>query len=550
MSGDALWSSVKLLLDGSGSTYPIDSSSSALIPTTYSGSLSSAHVLSSPWTSTTSIIANPGVSYTTSALSCPSDFTLDFWLYLSTASFNFTLMQWNTGTPRASFGYDKTTNSVSLYQNGSRTAQAFNTLTVSAWNYIVIQVTAANGVQVSINGSAYENLSGSIFGYTTISSSSFSIGGTFVTTSSYIQDVRLTLVSGGRYPSPPSVPTGPLPIGGTGLFSYASSSTLALGLTDVTKFFSGIASSSTITLGFNVISNRGAYSFASSSILSYGFSGTSVGPFVYQSSSPLAFSFNGVSNKWPAITVSSSVISIGILGTSVFNGGISGTIIEGLPSLTGTIFGDVYSANYGSIVGALPPITGSILGTVTGIVGSLTGALPAIRSLWGRLVASLPPIRSIPVNNSALNALTAYAMNTKNTETTTYSNFNFLTIVRIGANYYGVKAGGMYLINATTDNGAIINASFTTAESDLEAPYQKRVRFLYADTQNQFNVMTIADRQPATGPYLSHPTGLKAKLSHGLKGKIWQFQISNVAGNNMRVGSLDIMPEDTYRRIK
>ena len=225
------------------------------------------------------------------------------------------------------------------------------------------------------------------------------------------------------------------------------------------------------------------------------------------------------------------------------------TISGALPAITGSIYISVTVANYFTVSGALPVISGNIYASTNSTTFVISGAIPAITSRWGYISGALPPFIAILETQAVFNGQVTYAMNIKTGETTQYANYNFLSVIRIGFNYYGVRSDGVYLLGGAYDITAPIPTSFTTAQSTLGSTSIKYVPFLYLDAQNPCMVTQITDNETA-GPFYSHPTGLKTKLSRGIKGKIWQFKVNNVQGNQFRIGALEALSEITSHRVK
>lgn len=79
----------------------------------------------------------------------------------------------------------------------------------------------------------------------------------------------------------------------------------------------------------------------------------------------------------------------------------------------------------------------------------------------------------------------AYAVNLNHNdpashdEVTRYTNFPFTQIVRYQGSYFGVAADGLYLLEGTTDDGAVIPWAFKTTMTDFKSPFRKTVVSAY-----------------------------------------------------------------------
>lgn len=142
----------------------------------------------------------------------------------------------------------------------------------------------------------------------------------------------------------------------------------------------------------------------------------------------------------------------------------------------------------------------------------------------------------------------AYAMNVKTAEVTKFTNYDFIAIIRIGLDKYGVKPTGLYRLTGATDNGTPIAANFTTHETRYDANLLKRIPQVYIDSEHPTTVQPIIDGVT----YHVHNSGFgghKTKLGRGYIGKWWQWKISNLNGAAMRVGAIESVVENMSRRI-
>jgi len=142
----------------------------------------------------------------------------------------------------------------------------------------------------------------------------------------------------------------------------------------------------------------------------------------------------------------------------------------------------------------------------------------------------------------------AYAMNVKTAEVTKFTNYDFIAIIRIGLDKYGVKPTGLYRLKGTTDNGTPIVANFTTHETRYDTNLLKRIPQVYIDSEHPTTVQPIIDGVT----YHLHNSGFgghKTKLGRGYIGKWWQWKISNLNGAAMRVGAIESVVENMSRRI-
>jgi len=142
----------------------------------------------------------------------------------------------------------------------------------------------------------------------------------------------------------------------------------------------------------------------------------------------------------------------------------------------------------------------------------------------------------------------AYIVNAKTSETTRYSNFNFDHVLKFKGKYYGVAAGGVYLLEGADDIGTQIDARFRTAKNDFGTAHLKRVPYLFIDTDSDTMITPHVDdvQYPS---YPSNYEGKRTKIGRGIKGRYWGFEFSNVSGASMRVNSAEFEPEVLSRKL-
>jgi hypothetical protein len=174
---------------------------------------------------------------------------------------------------------------------------------------------------------------------------------------------------------------------------------------------------------------------------------------------------------------------------------------------------------------------------------------PPLVAIVGRLNAVEPAPTFFASSSPVMQALAAYSMNIKTTETTSYSNFNFQFILRLGFDYFGVNSSGIYQLTGTTDNGTPINANFTTAESYYGTNSHKRNAKIYLDTEDLSYVTPIIDGTTIGKAELTEYGGRKANMPRGYQGKLWQWQIANDNGAPMRIGALEVNFDELSRKI-
>jgi len=151
-------------------------------------------------------------------------------------------------------------------------------------------------------------------------------------------------------------------------------------------------------------------------------------------------------------------------------------------------------------------------------------------------------------NKLVVNTSVAYAINLSSAETTQYAGFTFDYIMRLGGNYYGVQSNGLYLLEGADDNGVAIDGVALTHKTDFDTAKHKRVPFMYIDSDGPTNITSVVDGV-RRNTYLSKFGGRRTKLGRGPKGRFWEFEITNVAGGELKVGSLEAYAEELNRKV-
>ena len=596
---DPYFSNVQLLLhfDGTnGATTTVDSSSFArTIP--FTGNTLSNTVAKFGATSA-SIPTNGSVDINSVAALIPSgDFTLEFFIYIPSISsitgfpapsasviVSFNEYDGHSGVAATQLQIDKTGTlclvTGSNYAGFSKIATASGVLTSGAWNYIVLQRSGTTSSIYLNGGSPVTTTSALVLGTNSNSGLGISYGFAFgiQTVPAYFDELRLT-VGTARYSGSITTPTAafppPLvvPITSSPITITPGTVNLAIGNATIASLSGagqtiaitpgtvGFAPSPVVTLsGFPIAVTPGTvgrgYSVATLSAI---VSAAGTIPTIAVATAPLAGAGITVSPGGVGAITPTNVSVPLTSGTGItVNKGtpvavnlteLLATISGALPAITGSIYISVTAAKYFTVSGALPVLSGNIYASTNSTTFVISGAIPAITSRWGYISGALPPFIAILETQAVFNGQVTYAMNIKTGETTQYANYNFLSVIRIGFNYYGVRSDGVYLLGGAYDITAPIPTSFTTAQSTLGSTSIKYVPFLYLDAQNPCMVTQITDNETA-GPFYSHPTGLKTKLSRGIKGKIWQFKVNNVQGNQFRIGALEALSEITSHRVK
>ena len=183
----------------------------------------------------------------------------------------------------------------------------------------------------------------------------------------------------------------------------------------------------------------------------------------------------------------------------------------------------------------------SVSSTASGYSEAGAGNISVLSSAAGQSLVVLPRLYSISITTIAR---VAYAMNTATGETTKFTNYDFIDMIRLGHNQYGITSTGLHIIGGTES----ITASFTTHETNYGNNKLKRIPKVYLDSEDVTTITPIIDGTTESA-HTSSFGGHKTNLARGYIGKWYQWKISNVSGAPMRVGAIESLIEETDRRI-
>jgi hypothetical protein len=138
-----------------------------------------------------------------------------------------------------------------------------------------------------------------------------------------------------------------------------------------------------------------------------------------------------------------------------------------------------------------------------------------------------------------------------------YEEYGFHSFAQLGNEYLGADEEGIYLLEGDTDDGAEIDALAVTGRTDFGLTNLKRVLGAYMgqDSSGQMHLTLVTDRGAVSGPYHLRvanegPKTERSKFARGYKGRYWQLEIQNAAGNKAAVESIELELDVIGRRVK
>ena len=149
---------------------------------------------------------------------------------------------------------------------------------------------------------------------------------------------------------------------------------------------------------------------------------------------------------------------------------------------------------------------------------------------------------------------TAYAINSQSLGISEFSNFGFNSF----SYPYAATSNGIYKLDSnTTDDGEEINVSIKTGLMDFGTALKKQVPYAYLGIQEDGRVLMKAvsnnrgvkkERWYEVRSYTGALDTTRVQLGKGVKAKYWQFEITNIEGEELTLESMEVMPLILKRR--
>ncbi len=288
---------------------------------------------------------------------------------------------------------------------------------------------------------------------------------------------------------------------------------------------------------FNAVS--GAYASFGAPELSYQLTGTTNLSASAQLKAPQS-TLNATGTTWLGATASLNGPSAQL---TAYSGAVSQLSLAA-PILTTSV--TAYVPGYAEIASRFNL---SLLASgVTGITGSAIITAPVTQSRYAICEIAFPNLHLVAGDTLQLNNTLAYTLNLSNQAVTTYDNYDFAYIVRLGDSHYGVKADGLYELTGDTDAGSVINAKFRTEPTDFGTALMKRVANIYIDNGDSTMVYPVVDGIIKEGVRAQF-SGRRSHLARGNRGRYWAFEVSNTEGSDMVISGIEFTPDILTRRV-
>jgi hypothetical protein len=224
--------------------------------------------------------------------------------------------------------------------------------------------------------------------------------------------------------------------------------------------------------------------------------------------------------------------------------------------------------SFGYITGALDArlyvfLVMNSAGTVTGTMtvqtlmdASAMSAALATASVSGQLTISALMTSLANASNISFDdgVLTAWVMNVANSGTSRYTGYGFNSFAKIGKDFYGVKADGLYKLTGVSDAGAAIAAAVNLGKSDFGTSRLKSITQAYFGVaSNGFVVLkVVADGTTYYYTARDNSTTLgtqRADTGRGFRANYFELEVQNTAGGAFELSTIEFTPIPLSRRI-
>lgn len=287
----------------------------------------------------------------------------------------------------------------------------------------------------------------------------------------------------------------------------------------------------------------------------------------------LALDIRGTFGNVGNMSATMPSIRINAKGTIGTVGSLSATMpIAKLVGYAGAVLSvtltDGYKMNATGVIGSvgkasitLPMFTLEATGTKVNS-GQLSVTMPMLESVKGANAWIAMPMFTLTAIGSATITATyeAYALNLNHTgekvvdQMTHYTNFPFTHVVRYKNSYYGVAAGGLYLLEGTTDVGAPIAWQFKTGITDFGTANLKTVTYAYfggrfgpGATVSIYPGESGGNSYSYTTPRGQAAQNYRQQFGRGLKARY--FAVGASGTDALELDSLELITDTLSRRI-
>lgn len=191
----------------------------------------------------------------------------------------------------------------------------------------------------------------------------------------------------------------------------------------------------------------------------------------------------------------------------------------------------------GILAGGAATIT-ALLGWYTPVGGAVAGGA----ALTYAFLAGFTPTAENPYGD----AFPGWALNFETGAPSRYLGMPANSFTQLNGVTYVANAGGVYSLDAKSDAGQPIHASFLLPNSDYGSKHNKRLPSVWFGLKSSaamvFKVVTDNANQRFTSSVPAAPTmrTLRVKLAKGIEGRYFKAGLANVAGADFELESMEL----------
>jgi hypothetical protein len=183
---------------------------------------------------------------------------------------------------------------------------------------------------------------------------------------------------------------------------------------------------------------------------------------------------------------------------------------------------------------------------------SMNAALTAIIS---QLAVSMSNTLSITTGAPPTDEDTqAWVLNMDNEAVSTYENFGFNSFAKLGDEYFGCKADGLFVLDGDTDDGALIRASINYGKQDFGSKMLKRPEYAYIGVSSTGTMYVKLTANGTAYTYAARRADAdlstqRVEFGRGISANYMQFEIYNHDGGDFELDSVEFHYVELTRRI-
>lgn len=151
--------------------------------------------------------------------------------------------------------------------------------------------------------------------------------------------------------------------------------------------------------------------------------------------------------------------------------------------------------------------------------------------------------------------MTTLCTNAKTGAATEYTNYGFESFCRgHDGRYYGIKAGGLYLLDGDTDDGTSIDSVIDYGDIDFGASTLKSVAAAYANVSSSDKMELRITQEGVEYEYAARSCSEEIQAQRfdtgkGLRANFFGVKIANTEGCDFTLDSVELAAVETSRRI-